>query len=74
MSKPSNCGDSKENKLEPRNTASGIPVKVVYTPEDIKDIDYTKELNDPGKYPFTRGLFFHPTRFLIESSSSLMQS
>jgi methylmalonyl-CoA mutase N-terminal domain/subunit len=57
MSKPSNCGDSKENKLEPRNTASGIPVKVVYTPEDMKDIDYTKELNDPGKYPFTRGLY-----------------
>ena len=74
MSKPSNCRDSKENKLEPRNTASGIPVKVVYTPEDMKDIDYTKELNDPGKYPSTRGLFFHPTRFLVKSSSSLMLS
>jgi len=50
-------GNVSEEKIKPRNTASGIPVKIVYTPEDIKDLDYTKELNDPGKYPFTRGLY-----------------
>ncbi len=39
---------------------SGIKVKPVYTPEDLKEIgfDYEKDLNDPGEYPFTRGI--HP--------------
>jgi methylmalonyl-CoA mutase N-terminal domain/subunit len=39
---------------------SGIKVKPVYTPEDLKNIkfDYEKDLNDPGEYPFTRGI--HP--------------
>jgi len=39
---------------------SGIKVKTVYTPEDLEKIgfDYKKDLNDPGEYPFTRGI--HP--------------
>jgi methylmalonyl-CoA mutase N-terminal domain/subunit len=37
---------------------SGIKVKPVYTPEDVKDIDYNKDVQDPGKYPYTRGI--HP--------------
>ncbi len=39
---------------------SGIKVKPVYTPEDLKRInfDYEKDLNNPGEYPFTRGI--HP--------------
>lgn len=37
-------------------TASGIPVDVVYTPEDVK-IDYEKDLGYPGTYPFTRGVY-----------------
>jgi methylmalonyl-CoA mutase N-terminal domain/subunit len=36
---------------------SGISVKPVYTPEDVKDLDYSK-IQNPGKYPFTRGI--HP--------------
>ncbi len=38
-----------------RYTRSGIPVKAFYTPEDIEDIEYDRDLNDPGVYPFTRG-------------------
>jgi methylmalonyl-CoA mutase N-terminal domain/subunit len=36
-------------------TASGLPVKDIYTPEDIKDLDYDKDLGIAGKPPFTRG-------------------
>ncbi len=37
-------------------TLSGIPVKRVYTPEDIKDKDYVNDISFPGWYPFTRGV------------------
>ncbi|MCX7857708.1 MAG: methylmalonyl-CoA mutase family protein [Deltaproteobacteria bacterium] len=39
---------------------SGIHVKPVYTPKDLEEIGflYEEDLNDPGKYPFTRGI--HP--------------
>ena len=36
-------------------TESGIPIKLIYTPEDIEDFDYSRDLNFPGQYPFTRG-------------------
>jgi methylmalonyl-CoA mutase N-terminal domain/subunit len=36
-------------------TQSKIPVKSVYGPEDIKNFDYQKNLNNPGIYPYTRG-------------------
>jgi methylmalonyl-CoA mutase, N-terminal domain len=37
-------------------TLSGTPVEVVYTPDDIKDLNYLKDLGLPGEYPFTRGI------------------
>jgi len=36
-------------------TSSGIPVKNVYTPNDV-EFDYVRDLGDPGRYPFTRGI------------------
>ncbi len=36
-------------------TTSGIEVKPVYGPDDIRDLDYERDLGDPGQYPFTRG-------------------
>lgn len=37
---------------------SGIPMKRVYTPEDLekKGFDYLKDLGFPGNYPYTRGI------------------
>ena len=29
-------------------TWSGFPVEEVYTPDDTKDIDYKREIGDPG--------------------------
>ena len=42
-------------------TSSGIPVDVLYTPEDIADLDYLRDLGFPGEYPFTRGV--QPTMY-----------
>ncbi len=36
-------------------TEAGIPLKVVYGPEDIKDLDYKRDLGHPGSEPYTRG-------------------
>ena len=36
-------------------------VKVVYRPEDVRDIDYVNDLGDPGAPPFTRGI--HPEMY-----------
>jgi len=37
---------------------SGIHIKPLYTGDDLTDIgfDYTKDLANPGEYPFTRGI------------------
>lgn len=37
-------------------TISGLPLKRLYTPEDIEDLDYTRDLGFPGGYPLTRGV------------------
>lgn len=35
---------------------SGIKVKPIYTPEDVKGIGYDKDIQNPGEFPFTRGI------------------
>ncbi|HZG63856.1 MAG TPA: methylmalonyl-CoA mutase family protein [Rubrobacteraceae bacterium] len=41
-----------------RRTESGIEVKPLYKPEDLGEgFDYTERLNDPGEYPYTRGVY-----------------
>jgi len=37
-------------------TISQQPIKKLYTPGDIKDLDYFKDLGFPGEYPYTRGV------------------
>ncbi len=49
-----------ERKADFINT-SGIPIKRVYTPLDVADFDYMRELGLPGEYPFTRGV--QPTMY-----------
>ena len=45
----------------PFTTISGRPIARLYTPEDLTDLDYARDLNDPGVYPYTRGI--HPTGY-----------
>jgi len=49
--------ESKETYL----TSSGIPIKSLYSPADIEEFDYRKDLGFPGTEPFTRGI--HPTMY-----------
>lgn len=37
-------------------TASGAPVKILATPETLDNFDYQRDLNDPGQFPYTRGV------------------
>jgi methylmalonyl-CoA mutase, N-terminal domain len=37
-------------------TVSDLEIKGLYTPEDTKNIDYFRDINFPGVYPFTRGV------------------
>jgi methylmalonyl-CoA mutase N-terminal domain/subunit len=57
---PNWIGRHPERKNE-FSTVSGVQVKRLYTPEDIRHFDYVKDLGFPGEYPFTRGL--HATMY-----------
>ncbi len=37
-------------------TVSGRPIQTLYTSDNLADIDYQRDLEDPGRYPFTRGI------------------
>ncbi len=37
-------------------TQSSVPVNRLYTPLDIPDFDYGRDLGNPGEYPYTRGV------------------
>ncbi len=40
-------------------TTSSEPINRLYTPLDVEDLDYGRDLGLPGEYPYTRGV--HPT-------------
>ena len=42
-------------------TISGRPIDRLYTAEDVEGIDYTRDVNNPGEFPYTRGI--HPTGY-----------
>ncbi|HFE52076.1 MAG TPA: methylmalonyl-CoA mutase, partial [Bacteroidetes bacterium] len=43
------------------DTVSGVQIQRLYTPLDLKDFDYLRDLGFPGEYPFTRGI--QPTMY-----------
>ena len=47
---------SKASERKPSfKTTSHIEIKRLYTPLDVEEIDYCRDLGFPGEYPFTRG-------------------
>jgi methylmalonyl-CoA mutase, N-terminal domain len=46
---------SPETKTD-HQTASGIPLKPIYSPEDVADVDYAAH-SFPGVYPYLRGVY-----------------
>jgi methylmalonyl-CoA mutase, N-terminal domain len=57
--------DSANNRPTPsekrRATTTGLPMATVATPEDLRDWDAERDLNYPGHFPFTRGVY--PTMY-----------
>jgi methylmalonyl-CoA mutase, N-terminal domain len=37
------------------STASDVEIRAIYTPEDVKDLDFARDIGYPGGFPFTRG-------------------
>jgi methylmalonyl-CoA mutase, N-terminal domain len=46
--------DKKPEKVV--ETISGLPLKSVYTADDLKGWSYERDLADPGQFPYTRGI------------------
>ena len=42
-------------RLKRFSTVSDREIKSIYTPEDIRDQDFSADMGFPGEYPFTRG-------------------
>src|SRR5919201_5193310 len=42
-------------------TISGRPINRLYTHDDLGDIDYSRDIGEPGVFPYTRGI--HPTGY-----------
>ncbi|NIM95651.1 MAG: methylmalonyl-CoA mutase [Anaerolineales bacterium] len=51
----------REEQKESFITISSEPVDRLYTPLDVRDLDYGRDLGFPGEFPFTRGV--HPTMY-----------
>jgi methylmalonyl-CoA mutase N-terminal domain/subunit len=48
---------SKYKEIKDRfSTWSDLEVPIICTPEEIKDLDYIRDLGFPGEFPFTRGV------------------
>ncbi len=44
-----------DNQQQPKRSLSGLEVKPVYTPDDLANNDFARDLGQPGEFPFTRG-------------------
>ncbi len=42
-------------------TTSGVEIERLYTPADLPNFNYERDLGDPGEYPYTRGI--HSTMY-----------
>jgi methylmalonyl-CoA mutase, N-terminal domain len=45
----------------PFTTISGRPIERLYTPDNLPGFDYARDLNNPGEFPYVRGI--HPTGY-----------
>jgi len=51
----------KRERKDEFETPSGIPLKQIYDPLDLKELEYNKDLGFPGMSPYTRGVY--PTMY-----------
>jgi methylmalonyl-CoA mutase, N-terminal domain len=50
------CTAQQKERPKKFMTVSSVPIKPLYTPEDVENLDYMRDLNYPGAYPYTRGV------------------
>src|SRR4051812_46323092 len=55
MTRPSTEQSPPPSSEDERLSPSGLPIAPVYRPEDAA-VDYARDLGDPGRFPFTRGV------------------
>jgi methylmalonyl-CoA mutase N-terminal domain/subunit len=48
-------GRQKTERKKKFSAVSDLEIKEIYTPEDIKDLDFARDIGYPGIFPFTRG-------------------
>lgn len=48
--------DAQKERKGPFFTVSSVPIDPLYAPGNMADIDYEKDLGNPGEYPYTRGV------------------
>ena len=48
---------AEDYKARAIRTWSGLPLKELYTPADVKGVDYDRDLGNAGEYPYTRGIY-----------------
>src|SRR6266545_2389735 len=53
--------EKQKERAETFTTISGRPIERLYTAGDVNAIDYARDVNDPGEFPYTRGI--HPTGY-----------
>src|SRR5664280_2498756 len=58
---PAAPAEKKKPAVPEARTTSNIPVKLVYDPADLESINYDTDLNQPGQFPYTRGV--QPTMY-----------
>jgi methylmalonyl-CoA mutase N-terminal domain/subunit len=50
------AGSEPSERSSTFTTISGRPINRLYTAEDIRALDYGRDINDPGQFPYTRGI------------------
>ncbi|KJR49115.1 Methylmalonyl-CoA mutase [Desulfosporosinus sp. I2] len=48
--------DAKKERKGPFFTVSSVPIDPLYAPGHTAEIDYERDLGNPGEYPYTRGV------------------
>ena len=55
--KPGKKAKDLERSDDLKETNTGVKVKLFYDPTDLPKFDYEMSLGNPGKYPYTRGIY-----------------
>lgn len=56
LSRDRQTTDAATPQVSPATTVSGMPIDVLYSPNDLQDFNYASDLGNPGQFPFTRGV------------------